>query len=113
MIKSGKISRDLVDPTVALDKENQTNALRRAAYYLEHGAKVADVKYSMPDLEDATQPPLPAHLLYFEGTDQPLGSQHIRSMVKNIFVNGYELPKNDPFIKSILSTVGHTAKAGG
>jgi hypothetical protein len=105
------------NPAVELTPEQQHTNLIRLKFYERLAertgppARVADVDYQMPNLEDESAPPLPAHLLYFGS--QPLSDEAVANVVRTIYTSpgGYELDPADPLIQRVLDTVGKTGVA--
>lgn len=96
------------DPRVKLTPEEQLTNLSRLKFYLRHGAEVANVNYKMPNLEDGSLPPLPAHLMFFNLSGERMADGTLRSIVRQIYRNCYELEMHDPLIGRVARTVGRT-----
>ncbi|MBX9685407.1 MAG: hypothetical protein K2X27_01820, partial [Candidatus Obscuribacterales bacterium] len=80
---------------------NKEQALQRLKFYDRQGAKVITDNYLIPSTE-AGQAPLEGKLLFLPFKGEPPSQSGLQEFVKNIYVKGYELSPEDPFVQSAV-----------
>ncbi|HEY9713323.1 MAG TPA: hypothetical protein V6C72_07625 [Chroococcales cyanobacterium] len=120
-LKTGDYSKlGPLNPDVELTPEEFKTNLSRLKFYLQLEQKtggalnvqVADVDYQMPDLEELTNPSVPAHLLVYRNAETPaLDNGEISQVLKGVYEHAYELEPDNPLIARVLDTVGKTGIA--
>jgi hypothetical protein len=117
-LRSGHYSQlGALNPNIKLTPEAMRTNLERLQFYQRLGdrtgfpARVANMEYQMPNLEDLAAKPIPAHFMYF--SKGPLPESSLADVVRSVFTSptGYDLPPTHPVIAPVLQTIGKTAIA--
>lgn len=88
-----------------IDEATLSTRQRRRAFFLRLGVQPIPIDYRFPSYHPG-QEPLRGELLWVPFGDAILSKPILRTILTRIYVEGYRLPNDDPFIPWALETAG-------